>query len=142
EPNYVAGFQITGSPWAIEGSPWAIEGSPWAIEGSGEEGVENEGDGEHGSDYFWRQWALLSSPGVNLFAAGAPPTDRNIASNGDGVQVAVFDTSPFAAEGRYRFDGWGPPRVSPLSLTVSHPVGLPDSQAAGPVDISDHGLFV
>ncbi len=140
EPNYVVGFEISGDPWAIEGSPWAIEGSPWAIEGSGEE--EAGDDVVHGSDYFWRQWALQPSPGINLIAPGGAHTDRTIAADGAGVQVAIFDASPFAAEGGYRFDGWGPPDIAPLALAVSHPVSLPTSDAASAVNIADHGLFV
>ena len=136
EPNYVMGFQITGDPWAIEGSPWAIEGSPWAIEGS------STNASSYSSDYFWEQWALQPLPGINLFASDTPPAGRSIDSDGDDVQVAVFDTSPFEAEGGYSFDGWGPPEIDPLALTVSHPVALPTSLPEQEGNISDHGLFV
>lgn len=136
EPNYVTGFEITGSPWAVEGSPWAVEGSPWAVEGSGDDGAS------HASDRFWEQWALRPSPGINLFAGSEPLEGRTIDSRGDGVQVAVFDTSPFESEGGYAFAGWGPPRVDALALNVSHPVALPASQPAEEINIADHGLFV
>src|SRR5690606_3044647 len=112
--NYLSGFEISGNPWAIEGSPWAIEGSPWAIEGSGE---STTGDDLHASDSFWQQWALRPVQGINLYEEDAAPTQRNIDGDGAGVQIAIFDTSPFSAEGGYRFDGWGPPEMSPLALT-------------------------
>ena len=136
EPNYVIGFEITGSPWAVEGSPWAVEGSPWAVEGS------STNAGIYASDKFWEQWALGPAPGINLYERGAAPDERAVDEDGRGVQVAVFDTSPFEAEGGYRFDGWGPPQIAPLSLTVSHPVALPSLSAADDGNIADHGLFV
>ncbi|MFW6183931.1 MAG: S8 family peptidase [Chloroflexota bacterium] len=137
EPNYVMGFEITGDPWAVEGSPWAVEGSPWAVEGSPADG------GPHASDHFWQQWALDDSDGIALFAGGTPPAERSVDGVGDGIRVAVFDTSPFPGPGGYRFDRWGPPSIPSLALTVSEPVVLPDSLAEEDATaISDHGLFV
>lgn len=136
EPNYVVGFEITGSPWAVEGSPWAVEGSPWAVEGSSTNAQVKA------SDKFWEQWALRPAPGINLFTGSAPLEGRTVDGTGAGVEVAVFDTSPFESEGGYQFAGWGPPEVEPLALTVSHPVALPTSLAADETSIADHGLFV
>ncbi|HSM57613.1 MAG TPA: S8 family serine peptidase [Candidatus Sulfomarinibacteraceae bacterium] len=137
EPNYVMGFEITGDPWAVEGSPWAVEGSPWAVEGSPADG------GPHASDHFWQQWALDAGSGIGLFSAGAPPAGRNAEGVGEGIRVAVFDTSPFSGPGGYRFDRWGPPDVPSLALTVSEPVVVPVSMTGEDIVlISDHGLFV
>ncbi|HZD10863.1 MAG TPA: S8/S53 family peptidase [Candidatus Binatia bacterium] len=140
EPNYVTGFEISGDPWGVEGSPWGVEGSSNA--GSGTANTS------YASDLFWTQWALQPLPGINLLAPGALPMARALESDGNGVQVAVFDSSPFDDEGGYQFVDWGPPEVNPLTLTVSHPVTLPISEfdSARPEEekgrLADHGLFV
>lgn len=137
EPNYVTGFEITGAPWGVEGSPWGVEGSP----GSGTDPSNAE---DYASYDFWEQWALHAPPGINLFNGATPPEGRTVEEfDGEGVQVAVFDTSPFDAEGDYTFADWGPDSPNPLKVTVSHLLAEPESEPnTDPVDIADHGLFV
>lgn len=151
EPNYVTGFDISGSPWGVEGSPWGVEGSPGP-------GTNPSPDGTYASNEFWLQWALHELPGINLFGDDngtllvdrQPLQGRQIGPEGAGVQVAVFDTSPFESPGEYTFPEWGwesssdPAIPDPLQITVSHFLTLPESNATGSstVDISDHGFFV
>ncbi|MFW6098213.1 MAG: S8 family serine peptidase, partial [Chloroflexota bacterium] len=132
QPNYVTGFEISGSPWSVEGSPWSVEGSPGP-------GANPSPGVTYANDEFWTQWALREAAGINLFTGGEPLEGRTVTEEGQGVEVAVFDTSPFDREGQYVFTEWGRDGVDPLSVTVSHPLTLPSSNAA---DISDHGLFV
>lgn len=132
QPNYVTGFEITGSPWSVEGSPWSVEGSPGP-------GANPSPGVTYANDEFWMQWALREPAGIHLFNGAEPLEGRTLTQEGQGVEVVVFDTSPFEREGQYTFAGWGRDGVDPLSVTVSHPLTLPRSDAA---DISDHGLFV
>jgi hypothetical protein len=143
EPNYIVGFEMPASlsadPWAVEGSPWAVEGSPWAVEGS----TGDETGVEYASDRFWQQWALGEAEGIQLFAGGDLPTGRTVQQTGEGIRIAVFDTSPFPGPGGYRMDRWGPPDFPSLAIRVSEPVVLPASTVGEEVpSISDHGLFV
>lgn len=132
QPNYVTGFEISGSPWSVEGSPWSVEGSPGP-------GTNPSPGVTYANDEFWMQWALREPAGINLFNGSEPLEGRTVTQQGRDVEVAVFDTSPFDREGQYIFEEWGREGVNPLSVTVSHPLTLPNSDAA---DISDHGLFV
>lgn len=145
EPNYIVGFEtpadISADPWAVEGSPWAVEGSPWAVEGS----AGDETGVEYASDRFWQQWALGEALGIHLFSGGGgdAPIGRAAQQMGEGVHIAVFDTSPFPGPGGYRMDRWGPPDFPALAITVSEPVVLPTSTVGEDTpSISDHGLFV
>ncbi|MCA9991839.1 MAG: S8 family serine peptidase [Ardenticatenaceae bacterium] len=137
DPNYVMGFNpdLSANPWGLEGSPWGLEGSPWGLEGSG------SGGPAAASDYFWSQWAFGKQFGISLSDGPgvADLTNRTVDGTGRGVQVVVFDTSPFPAPGGYSFLGWGPPPE--LMVGYSAPVSLPNS-AGATTDISDHGLFV
>jgi subtilisin family serine protease len=102
---------------------------------------------------FWRQWALSNDQGIGLGAViSAGKTNR-----GNGIQVAVFDTSPFSKPGEQDFTGVLTPA---LKLCVSHPPNLYNNwsstdlakekameeakQAKGIITAktSDHGLFV
>ncbi len=163
EPNYVTGFEITGSPWGVEGSPWGVEGSPWGVEGSPDSDAEPSPGSAYAGNKFWLQWALRGRAGINLLNGsapfeGRPSTQTGFLSDEDQtieekdrkrVQVVVFDTSPFEDEGQYIFTNWAPPDddIEPLTLTAYHPLTLPQSltpteSTTNTVDISDHGLFV
>lgn len=148
EPNYVTGFDITGAPWSVEGSPWSVEGSPWSVEGSPDSDAEPSPDIKIASEEFWQQWALGEASGINLLSGADPLENRQIDQRGQGVEVAVFDTSPFAEDATYTFAEWGPDdRIDPLTLEAFHPLTLPESltetqSTTDTVGISDHGLFV
>jgi hypothetical protein len=102
---------------------------------------------------FWTQWAFghPSQGGIGL-ADPATQSRRSLASDGQDVEVAVFDTSPFEDPGVYVFPSTKPeletnllPLMTPkLTLTVQHT--LPDPAAGStvhpPSETSDHGLFV
>jgi subtilisin family serine protease len=113
DPDYVF-----GDPWDIQGSPWDIQGSPWP---SAPETANLDAQ-----EAFWDQWALANaSYGIGTTGDG-----------GAGIEVAIFDTSPFEAPGPYTFTLM----YSDLPLCVSHPV--PVMAPEGSVDYRDHGLAV
>jgi hypothetical protein len=136
DPNWLIGYpySVAGSPYSVAGSPYSVAGSPFADAGAAV-----------GPDDFWEQWALER---IGLVVHGK----RNTQRCGQGVRVGVFDTSPFAEEGRPVPTVLGHP---PL-LTVVHPEVFeryvlpppppPQSVGAGPPpdppDLSSHGLSV
>lgn len=123
DPNYVIGCP----PEPVSGDPWSIGGSPFG----GGIGTTTQG-------LFWPQWAFDTSHGIGLIESGAYTTPWR----GKGVQVGVFDTSPFIASGtvtRQIAITW----ISPtLTLTDKHLdlSGYPGSRCTH--DVRDHGLAV
>lgn len=136
DPNYLTGH-LAGSPcshpFGVEGSPFGVEGSPFGVEGSpnGGQAVPAE------AGAFWKQWAFRE---IGLL----PPGEAR--SNGKGVQVAIFDTSPFRMPAATGNTTESITAISPaLDLSVHHPFALPAlalSGGATPVDVKDHGLYV
>jgi hypothetical protein len=121
------GADVYGDPAYVLGDPWDIQGSPWDIQGSPYRGIE----GTTALDIeglYWKLWALESAPyGVGRSTTG-----------GEGVQVVIFDTSPFREPGAYPVtfsDG------EPLNLCVSHPVPVMRAHGTG-ADYSEHGFAV
>jgi hypothetical protein len=132
-----------GSPGSGEGSPGSGEGSPGAGEGSAGPGEGGGGSAEgSGGDTataasnqfsFWGQWALAER-GVRLFVNRVRTSSVDAAK---GIEIAIFDTSPFLQPGGYRFEGQG--WITPtMKVCVSHPIPLSVDMGTG----HDHGLFV
>lgn len=134
DPNYFTGYDPTSAdPWTIGGDPWTIGGDPSAPPGA-----------TAPNDLFWRQWAF-GPDGVILNATPGGSAETREVVLGDATTVAVFDTSPFEADGERHFvvEGWPSLAYGPLRLDVSHFRDLPgvlDRDHAH--NIGDHGLFV
>jgi hypothetical protein len=131
DPNY-----LTGHPVTVGVSPWDIGSEPWDI---GSELADKSGLGASGG-LFWSQWALNTGNGISVFAA-PDISSRTVVTQGDGVLVGVFDTSPFSHGGTQSVNGVLTPA---LNLWVSHPQEIPkrtESDDNYP-DVSSHGLFV
>lgn len=137
DPNYLTGHLAgspCSSPFGVEGSPFGVEGSPFGVEGSphGGQGVPAE------EKDFWQQWAFGE---INLKAPGERSSERT----GAGVQLAIFDTSPFTITGAADTVEPIPLVDAPFDLNIHHPFDLPlldvSAAAAPAVDVRDHGLF-
>lgn len=148
DPNYhisPAGWQGAGSSWTQNGQWTGLPGGGLAI--------------APGTD-FRTQWAL-GPAGIELFDATG---NRLIAFKGDGIRIAIFDSSPFEEVGDndkcvgcFRFhdlmgDVFGDFIEAEPPLTVWHHTPAPAPTCPGPdrkdahdretQDISNHGLFV
>jgi hypothetical protein len=138
DPNYLTGH-LAGSPcsnpFGVEGSPFGVEGSPFGVEGSPDGGQAVPAE----ADAFWKQWAFGE---IGLL----PPGDSRSKLNGKGVDVVIFDTSPFKMPAATGNTTENISAISPvLNLKVHHPFALPALALSGgitPVDVKDHGLFV
>lgn len=136
DPNYLTGH-LAGSPcshpFGVEGSPFGVEGSPFGVEGSPDGGQAIPAE----AGAFWKQWAFRE---IGLLPAGEARL------SGEGVQVAIFDTSPFRMPAATGNSTESIAAISPaLDLNVHHPFALPAlalSGSATPVDVKDHGLYV
>ncbi len=114
---------VTGHPHSVAGSPHSVAGSPLKL------------DGVPVTKAFWGQWALGPAPGIGLVSTTTYTTaTRQIEEKGAGVQIAVFDSSPFDRPGTWEID-WITPA---LTLKVSHVLPQVEKATAS----SDHGLFV
>ncbi len=132
EPN-----RITGSPWDPEPSPWDPEPSPWGADANPLQklfGEPREDQIPALSSDFMPQWAFDS---IGLTGLEKKPS-------GKGVQVAVFDTSPFdVPPGGVRQFQLNTMQPTPLTLTVRRPIShaeMPSTYRGG-FDIRNHGLF-
>lgn len=131
DPNYLTGPLTIGQCGDATASPFEVAGSPFEVAGSGLGTPAPAPAANNG--VFWRQWPLKTI-GVSQPAATGTTA-------GEGVRVAVFDTSPFAP-------GSATPRsmtavVPPLELHLLFPsAAVALSPSAAGVDVSDHGLFV
>ena len=153
DPNYLTGprddanpispcavkedpFEVGGSPFEVGGSPFEVGGSPFEVGGSSG-GLGGQAD----ADIFWRQWAFQQ---IGLGADGAGRGKLT----GEGVTVAVFDTSPYSP--RQRTVAIRDANVDlalrlafpPLSNALE-PIQRPDATGVltMPVKVADHGLF-
>lgn len=123
DPNYL----IACPAEPVSSDPWSIGGSPFG-----------GGIGTTTQAVFWQQWAFDTTHGIGLLKNGAYTRPWT----GKGVQVAVFDTSPFAGSGtvtRQINVTW----ISPtLTLTDKHLdlSSYPGSKCTH--DVRDHGLAV
>jgi len=117
----------------VGGSPFEVGGSPFEVGGS-----SGGWGGEAQPAIFWQQWAFRQ---IDLQADGSGRGKLT----GDGVTVAVFDTSPFQP-------GVRPPRLpEPINLKLAFPpmanelAPAPVPSASGvmtnPITVADHGLF-
>lgn len=146
---------------------WHGGGSPWTQNGGWSEGTPGGGLGVADPQAFLDQWALAEE-GIQLFAG--PNRQRVTDLTGDGVSVAIFDSSPFSEDdegtswqnGRcrdcYDFltmgDGWlKTAAADPQPLSVWHydPIDADTCPGQNRItgddleasqDISSHGLFV
>lgn len=143
DPNYLTGpleanpaspCAVEDDPFEVGGSPFEVGGSPFEVGGSSSGGWPAPADG----GLFWNQWAFRH---IGLEADGSGRGKHT----GEGVRVAVFDTSPFQP-------GVLPPKLAePVNLTLSFPQVLNDLPAApvpavsgvmtSPITVADHGLF-
>jgi subtilisin family serine protease len=134
EPNY-----------HISPADWIGGGSCWTQNGGWTEGVDGGGVSEAPDTAFPDQWAFNTNH-IGLFDGG----ERLIEEKGEGVRIAIFDTSPFDD-----VEGWETHVLSypdTMTLTVFHPPLIPAPNCPGydrhtgesleDQDISDHGLFV
>ena len=143
DPNYLTGpldDANPASPCAVEKDPFEVGGSPFEVGGSPfEVGGSSGGEGADAAiGTFWKQWAFEQ---IDLEADGSGRGQWT----GDGVTVAVFDTSPFAPGAQPT------PLAEPINLTLAFPPMLnilppaPVPTASGaitmPVTVADHGLF-
>ncbi|MFQ5341408.1 MAG: S8 family serine peptidase [Anaerolineae bacterium] len=149
DPNY----HISPAGWDGAGSPWTQNGQWTGLPGGGLAGAP--------ATDFRTQWAL-GDAGIKLFDNTG---NRLIEFKGDGIRIAVFDSSPFEEVGGndkcvgcFRFhelmgDVFGDSIAAEPPLTVWHytPASAPtcpgpDRKDAGldreTQDISNHGLFV
>lgn len=117
---------VFADPNYVTGHPHIPAGSPHIPAGSGLGGVaETEGK-------FWEQWAFGEKSGIGLTARGRRL--GSLAYTGEGIRVAVFDTSPFPSPGFWAID-WIHPN---LQLSVSHLLRPTHAKT----ETADHGLFV
>ncbi len=137
DPNYLTGPLEANpvSPCAVEGDPFEVGGSPFEVGGSSPGGLTAPAIAAS----FQTQWAFEQ---IELENNGQQRVD----ATGEGVRVAVFDTSPFTQ---------GAPPVSlpePLNLTLVFPdmyntlppaeIEMPTGVVTNPITVADHGLFV
>jgi hypothetical protein len=148
DPNY----HISPAGWEGGGSPWTQNGQWTGLPGGGLAPAP-------GTD-FRTQWAL-GDAGIQLFDNAG---NRLIGFKGDGIRIAVFDSSPFEEVGDnekcvgcFRFhelmgDVFGDSIAAEPPLTVWHFTPAPAPTCPGldrkdkhdreTQDISNHGLFV
>lgn len=95
---------------------------------------------------FLSQWALADPPGIGRYGSTSVGSDLSDLT-GKGVDIIVFDTSPFDIDGTLEVDfgainlmGEGEERHI-ISITNSDPFALPSVSNKKPYSAS-HGLFV
>lgn len=129
DPNYVLGAM---QPGVGADDPWIIKGGPFEVPVTATNAATD----------FIAQWAL-GTGGIGLYLNGS----RAITTTGSGIQVTVFDTSPFTIT-----DGTSaqttissnPPATDPastLNLTVTHPAAQALAASAN-ADRREHGVYV
>lgn len=153
DPNYLTGpredanpispcavkqdpFEVGGSPFEVGGSPFEVGGSPFEVGGS-----SGGLGGQAEAGIFWKQWAF-EQIGLGSDRSGS----GNLA--GEGVTVAVFDTSPYSpdqttvsiSDANMNLDLTL--AFPPLSNALE-PIERPDASGVMtmPVKVADHGLF-
>lgn len=140
DPNYLVTSPSSDLP-VMRGSPWGVEISPWGVEISAPPGTATQGAALQ--EVFWSQWALHGdSGGINLLTRSDPYGRPEGVGMGEGIDIAVFDTSPYEP-GFYELDTYQG-QLS-LELCISHItpiVSLPPPPLAVASDINNHGLFV
>jgi subtilisin family serine protease len=127
DPNYATGRP----PALLGGDPWSGSGSPVAGSAS-----------TPAPDLFWQQWAFRAR-GIELLSEGQPP-QRLVPFDGQGVRVAIFDTSPFGPQIGIKETLQQVSWITPtLNLTVTHPAPAYAWEPPAPAtDVRGHGLFV
>ncbi len=121
DPNYL----ISGDLWSPAGDPWSTK-------------CDLPGTVADANALFWEQWAW-GKQGIRLLGNTSAIQQELEKLTGKGVQVAIFDTSPFEDPGKKLID-WMSPKN--LNLRVSHPFDIPVVTPPGFDDCRDHGLFV
>ena len=117
--------------------PWGIDPGPWGIDpGSGGGApvlTQIPGESDMGA---WNQWALLTNEyGIGLYDTTVEPPQRTVAWDGEGVDVFIFDTSPFASS----IEGQD---IMGRSMCVYHPELLVEITPEGNSQVRQHGYFV
>ncbi len=89
--------------YVIGSAPLEIEGDPACTEGATITESTTLPPGEV-KEMFYNQWAFSNTHGINLFSSASisgtrPQTTFSDTIRGDGVIVALFDTSPFDLRG-------------------------------------------
>ena len=146
DPNYLTGPRDDAnpiSPCAVKEDPFEVGGSPFEVGGSPFEVGGSSGGlgGQADADIFWQQWAFQQ---IGLGADGAGRGKLT----GEGVTVAVFDTSPYSPGQRTvsirdaNVDLALRLAFPPLSNALE-PIQRPDATGVltMPVKVADHGLF-
>ncbi len=134
DPNYLTGPLEANpiSPCGVKSDPFEVGGSPFEVGGSSPGGWPAPADAAS----FQDQWAFDK---IDLGKNGRGRGELT----GEGVRVAVFDTSPFTP-------GQNPGQLPvPINLTVTFPTmanELPPAPAPSgaityPITVADHGLF-
>lgn len=136
DPNYLMGYDVDGDPTnghsGIAGASPALPARIPAAQSS-----LTVGDLEAA---FWSQWAL--GPGEQ---GGIDLLDENqqriIEERGEGIEVAIFDTSPYPITATVTVS-----QVTPaLDLHVRTPVAVPENAPTTPLvndSLKEHGLYV
>lgn len=144
DPNYLLGPTAQAdpvSPCAVEPGPFEIGGSPFEIGGSPFEIGGSSGGlgGEADPSTFWSQWAFER---IGLGEDGSGRGEQT----GQGVTVAVFDTSPYAPGDSASIQD--PPNNVSIDLNLVFPpmvnelTPIPNiHDSSMPVTVADHGLF-
>jgi hypothetical protein len=108
----------------VWGNPECVEGGPAG------------GSSETGKGRFSGQWAF-GKRGIRLLKGKKNALERVTTLTGQGVQIGLFDASPFPEPG-----GWCIPWAQwPLKMCVSHPYQGASALFTGLEKFCDHGLF-
>ncbi len=121
---------IDADPWGIDADPWGIDADPWSGEGIGSGSMIQPNIPQELNLAAWQQWSLIGPQSIDLYRTPGPV--RSVEQTGSGVDVFVFDTSPF--QGTSVQDLFG------RRLFVYHPP-LPLEIPSGRGRIKEHGFF-
>jgi hypothetical protein len=138
DPNYLTGPLDANpvSPCAVKQDPFEVGGSPFEVGGSSAGGLGADAD----PTIFWKQWAF------DQIGLGPDGSGRG-GWTGEGVTVAVFDTSPYSPGDRAMIRDANVDLnlalVFPPLANALEPVAVPTAAGSTtlPVKVADHGLF-
>ncbi len=83
---------VDAVPWVVDAVPWVVDAVPWNDGINPNAVIQAEIPGEN-TAATWQQWALIGEQSIDLYSSDGPA--RTVMQDGDGVDVVIFDTSPF-----------------------------------------------
>lgn len=137
--------RLVGNPWGIDADPWGIDADPWGIDADswGFDTDPATGDPDEiripgeSVESTWKQWALVGDTGIRLYDVTGIHPRRTVDTYGEGVDVFIFDTSPFETAGEKKVIG--------RTLCVYHPdLVIEIGATADPAEelgMRQHGYF-